>query len=345
MAKLSREDRNNLLKLLDTLPTFQTYRGRKQLIEFAGLEAIIPQIDLEGATFVVAGEVVQALEGYGRISYERAALGMFLNAIKEFIGAADEKQSFIDELLRNYSLMTPIKKAVNPIEWKTTSDFQAAVEKIVEGNPLRHIFFLKRGLEASPSVALIDVSKWTGTGFMISPDFFMTNNDILPDQSLLTDAIFRFNYQLASNETTEKTEDYKAIKGGRFYTNDTLNYTVVELDGKPGNKWGFVHLNPTTIIKGDRVNIIQHPAGLPKQISFQNNVIEYADSKIIQYLTSTMGVSPGSPIFDDKWQVVALHHASLLLESNGNSQKFFRNEGIAIGVILKDLPEVIREKL
>jgi V8-like Glu-specific endopeptidase len=116
----------------------------------------------------------------------------------------------------------------------------------------------------------------------------------------------------------------------------------VELEGDPGDRWGVAKLAANPVEKGQRVNIIQHPAGLPKQVSFQNNFVEYSDHQVVQYLTSTLRGSSGSPVFNDEWEVVALHHAGGLIVEPNSKRTFLRNEGIAIAAVLSDLPPEAR---
>ncbi|MEH2080650.1 MAG: serine protease [Nostoc sp.] len=97
-------------------------------------------------------------------------------------------------------------------------------------------------------------------------------------------------------------------------------------------------------IKGrERVNIIQHPAGRPKEISFQNNFVEYIGGNVVQYVTSTQNGSSGSPVLNDGWEVVALHHAGGNIPEPTTQRRYFRNEGILVERILANLPSEIRE--
>jgi len=93
------------------------------------------------------------------------------------------------------------------------------------------------------------------------------------------------------------------------------------------------------------VNIIQHPAGRPKEISFQSNFVEYTGGNVVQYVTSTLNGSSGSPVFNDGWEVVALHHAGGNIPEPTTQKRYFRNEGILAEKILFDLPPKIREML
>jgi V8-like Glu-specific endopeptidase len=146
----------------------------------------------------------------------------------------------------------------------------------------------------------------------------------------------------------QPVDEYRARKGGIFHTNDSkyMDYSIVELEGQPGNKWGWLPLQVRTIERGERVNIIQHAGGRPKQVALQNNFVEYFGGNVIQYVTSTLPGSSGSPVFNDSWEVVALHHAGdERLREPTTQRTYFRNEGILIAKILADLPSAIQQKI
>ena len=62
-------------------------------------------------------------------------------------------------------------------------------------------------------------------------------------------------------------------------------------------------------IIGQWVNIIQHPNGEPKQLVLRNNEIVDTLDYFLTYKTDTSPGSSGSPVYNDQWEVVALHHA------------------------------------
>jgi len=346
MIKININDRKTLIRLLESLYLLQTYRGRKQLLEYSGLSFISPHIDLEGPSFVFISDLLNYLEVYGRVTYDHEALGMFLNSVKEFLGESEENQRFIDKILSNYNLMIPIKQTPEPDHWISGTDTDSINEKIIGENTLRNISFLKRGFDVSGSVALIDAAKkWTGTGFMISSDLLMTNHHVIPDESFIGEILFRFNYQLTFDGIEEIVSEYKAKKGGIFYSNEELDFTIIELENPAGEDWGVSTFGLYQIPIESRVNIIQHPAGLPKQISFQNNLVVYSDSKIVQYVTSTLCGSSGSPVYNDQWKVVAIHHAGGYLLEPGSNKMFYRNEGISVISILNNVPSIIRKRI
>ena len=309
-------------------------------------------MDLSGATFIAVSEIVSHLERYGRLSYEREALGVFLNTMKSIVGI--QQQGFLDKLLTDYDMMTPIAALPDIADgWKASETPADVFEKIIGENTLRPIAFLQEGLKVARSVAYIGVrsggKSWSGTGFLVSNNLLLTNNHVISNPEVLKNTIFRFNYEETFRGEAQKTSEYRAKSQGLFHTNpdrDFFDYTLVELEGEPGQEWGYLPLASRNLRRDDRVNIILHPLGQPKQISLQNNFVQYVGGSVAQYVTSTQPGSSGSPVFDDAWEVVALHHAGgeKMLEPT-TQRRYFRNEGILVNSILADLPPELQAKL
>ncbi len=340
MVNLEIEDRKQLITLLKELPELTTQRSRQQILELAGLQELAPMIDLSGASFVAVSEIVSYLSNRGRLTYDHEALGLFLNTLKGFVGV--QQQEFLDRLLTKYEMMTPISTLPAIDQWRGRETPTEVLENIIGENTLRPISFLQKGIQVGQSVAYVGVrtsqERWSGTGFLVTQDLFMTNNHVLPDSNLLSDTIFRFNYEENFQGEAQPTDEYRAKFNGVFHTNKALDYTLVQLEGEPGQKWSCLPLLPKVIRKDNRVNIIQHPLGQPKQISLQNNFVQYVGSNVVQYITSTLPGSSGSPVFNDMWEVVALHHAGVNISEPITQQRYFRNEGILVESILADLP-------
>jgi endonuclease G len=64
-------------------------------------------------------------------------------------------------------------------------------------------------------------------------------------------------------------------------------------------------------LANEAVSIVQHPEGADKQIALRNNHILGVMDDFIHYTTDTKTGSSGAPVFNDQWQVVALHHLSV----------------------------------
>lgn len=98
----------------------------------------------------------------------------------------------------------------------------------------------------------------------------------------------------------------------------------------PGSKYGFVPLRPTVSYpEGLRLNVIQHPQGRKKEIVVQQNELTDVHTNVIHYFSDTDYGSSGSPVFNNTWDLMALHHARKPSES--------ANEGIRIDRIVADL--------
>jgi endonuclease G len=105
----------------------------------------------------------------------------------------------------------------------------------------------------------------------------------------------------------------------------TLDYAVVAVkprtpDGAPLNQFQFLPLIAVKgkIRKGDPVNIIQHPHGKPKQYATVNNqLLDLRDDGFLLYETDTLEGSSGSPVFNQHWETIGLHHCGVPLMEKG----------------------------
>jgi len=86
--------------------------------------------------------------------------------------------------------------------------------------------------------------------------------------------------------------------------------------------------------------VIGHPRGLNQpQFSLQDNLLLDYDDTYVHYRSPTEPGSSGSPVFDNKWALIALHHAGAIdtprLNHRGGS--YAANEGIRLSAILEAL--------
>ena len=82
--------------------------------------------------------------------------------------------------------------------------------------------------------------------------------------------------------------------------------------------------------------IVQHSNGGLKQIALTANQVISLWEHRLHYTTDTMPGSSGSPVFNDSWQVIAIHHAGGDLQTNAKGDKRFINEGILMSAIKPD---------
>ena len=91
-------------------------------------------------------------------------------------------------------------------------------------------------------------------------------------------------------------------------------------------------MDPARISRHEAVNIIQHPRGRRKEIAIHNNQVIRVQDKVLHYRTDTEPGSSGSPVTNNDWQLVALHHAGWK-----ENEVQATNEGIKIPSIVADL--------
>jgi len=152
---------------------------------------------------------------------------------------------------------------------------------------------------------------------------------------------FQFNYQLDRDGKERAVEIARSRPGGWFHASpmagdnanpEELDYAVMQISEGPKGISPF-RLCPTGVKRDDRVSIIQHPGASYKKISLQSNFVQYADQHVVQYTTSTEAGSSGSPVINDHFKVVALHHAGGELTGRATRRRYLRNEGVRISAI------------
>ena len=186
------------------------------------------------------------------------------------------------------------------------------------------------------------------TGFLISPSLFITNHHVLSDKNQLENAKVTFNYQMHNNIPL-KTETYH-VNNSFFITNDNqdeFDYTIIKLKDNPGKKWGYItlnNINDNELLPPAAVNIIQHAGGSYKSYALHaNSLIDISFNKLLHYTSDTLKGSSGSPLFDNKWNLIGLHHASTKPPIKINNEVIDTNEGILINKIIDDLKTKLKD--
>ncbi len=217
---------------------------------------------------------------------------------------------------------------------------EVGLEKILGVNNLKQISWIERGLKVSKCVCRVLTPKGLGTGFLIAPDLLMTNHHVIRDADMAAQTVVEFNYQHDFEGNVQPSCRYR-LDAERFFSNKNLDYTIVGVSPDPDNPdletWGHVFLNPhADPVPGEHVIIIQHPNGGLKQIVLTANQVVNLWEHRLHYTTDTMPGSSGSPVFNDLWQVIAIHHAGGKLRVNAKGDKRFVNEGVLMSAIRSD---------
>jgi S1-C subfamily serine protease len=235
----------------------------------------------------------------------------------------------------------PILEGPEPAEWRGPKGAGQLEKMIGAQTTLVPISYLEVGLTKARSVAKVRRPDGSaGSGFLTAGGLLITNNHVLPDASTARSATVMFNYQQTAAGLSAEVDERGLLPDEFFKTSVADDWSAVRVDGEPNERWGALALSPAHVETGDRVNIIQHPNGLPKQISFYSNVIVFSGANRLQYLTDTEPGSSGSPVFDRNWDVVALHHSGGWLPEPGagdTNRQYYRNEGILIDAVIAGL--------
>ena len=93
------------------------------------------------------------------------------------------------------------------------------------------------------------------------------------------------------------------------------------------------------------MNIVQHPQGRFKEVVLRENRLVARLEDVLHYVADTEPGSSGSPVFNNAWEVIALHHwggpSREWIDENGQPVPHEVNEGIRISAIVRKLREVL----
>lgn len=100
-------------------------------------------------------------------------------------------------------------------------------------------------------------------------------------------------------------------------------------------RWGRLQLpsGPVPVANDQHVNIIQHPRGRRKEVALQQNRLDHIYTNHLRYTTDTEPGSSGSPVFNNGWDVIAIHHAG----GEFTNGQWVNNQGVRIDRIVDDI--------
>jgi V8-like Glu-specific endopeptidase len=206
----------------------------------------------------------------------------------------------------------------------------------------------RTGLQRCRAVARIqtDYGDGLGTGFLVSgPDLHpdlpplvvVTNGHVVPEELEPDEAVVAFH---GLDDDPGRQARFRVVRQWWYQPSADrgLDTTILELDGYPAD------VAPTPLAKGlpakplqhRRAYVIGHPGGSAQpQFSLQDNILIDYDHRVLRYRSPTEGGSSGSPVFDDEWRLIGLHHAGgiRMPALNRAGGTYAANEGITIDAI------------
>lgn len=253
-----------------------------------------------------------------------------------------------------------------------TSDLQkqkepdaASVEKLerVFGITSYQAFeWYRKGLGRCYPVARIgkNSTKGAGTGFLLKgkqlhPDLkdqivLLTNAHVISDVPLFQKNSLKPNEVVVILETVNKETELRLEKLFLTSPSNELDFSILIFDEESRKQliqltanidlYNISEALPSAEDK-DRIYIIGHPWGGSLQISLQDNVFLAQKEQYLHYRTPTDPGSSGSPIFNDNWDLIGIHHSGKQSIKESDSEE--ANEGIWMQSIIKFIAEKINK--
>lgn len=256
----------------------------------------------------------------------------FVQALEGLAANPAPPSTHPDDLLPRLRRMTESSGAISPRD----------LERILGGSDLLDINYLRKGLLAARPVCRVELPVTSGggygTGFLVGPNLLLTNHHVLTSPQQAARARAQFDFELDLHGLRQPGTRFRFSPAALFLTNEGLDATLVAVEAQsedtrvPLSTYGFLRFNPQTgkIEPGESVTIIGHPNGEYKQVAVrENRLLKVGDSArgrddLLWYTTDTLAGNSGSPVFNDQWQVVALHHAGVPETVEEGGQRRYR---------------------
>ncbi|MFC4502370.1 MULTISPECIES: trypsin-like serine peptidase [Streptomyces] len=309
-------------------------------------------------------QVAAAAARYGETGDERRAVERRQDAGVAFPDSEEALAARAARLLDRQAV--PAAMAVEAVRAEPM-EATAAYERILGvSRDLQAWSFLPRGARAARTVARISVRENgrelpVGTGFLVSPSLLLTNHHVLPDAEAARQSFVEFDAQVTVDNTAQPPTRLELDPDGFFAADQRLDFALVRVapgpdQRPPGETFGWNRLSAQKgkLVIGEPVNVIGHPMGRLKEIAVRDNMLQVRLDDFLHYKTDTEPGNSGSPVFNDQWEVVALHHSGVprtdeqgrVLRGDGqvwqpgdgdDAIDWVSNEGVRISSILKHL--------
>lgn len=202
-------------------------------------------------------------------------------------------------------------------------DLLAAVERVLKW----------RSAVCRLLVTALDGTIWNGTGLLLAGNRVLTNHHVLfPLKQSCIAAAIEFNYE---NDAA-----------GQKLASTVVQGDVASIRSDPADDWAVIAIAPqaqtasldlaTSVaapVAAERAFILQHPDGNPKRLAFVRNRIASVTERRVYYITDTKGGSSGSPVFDARGNLIALHRAGGTPKKLAGADPVKKNEGVRMDVI------------
>jgi endonuclease G len=208
---------------------------------------------------------------------------------------------------------------------------------VLNRDNLVSITYFQRATLAARAVGRVDLRRARGgrnvgfgTGFLVSPRLLLTNNHVLGSPAEARYSLVEFNYQEDISGRPPAPSIFALQPEVFFLTSpyEELDYALVAVAEQATDGTRLASMGWNRLIEakgkamiGEYLNIIQHPEGRPKQLALRDNLLVDMLKLHLHYQTDTLPGSSGSPVYNDDWEVVALHHSGVPRSKDGQILK------------------------
>ena len=224
-----------------------------------------------------------------------------------------------------------------------------AFEQILGPDRFKNLRWYREGLERARSVCkFVDrYGDGFGSGFLLPAEALglahdarwvvLTNAHVVsesPEEQGGSPAAVPPHAAAVRFEASEKPErDYAITRVLATSPRRELDFSVLAFDGE-GDFPEPLELARSLPLVGrhQRIYVIGHPRGGSLSFSLNDNLLLDHEAPRIHYRSPTEGGSSGSPLFNQVWQLIGLHHAggTEMPRLNGQGGRYEANEGLWI---------------
>jgi V8-like Glu-specific endopeptidase len=247
-----------------------------------------------------------------------------------------------EPVLDTEATVPPVQRDPDSPAWKNFSADGRAEAIIVAGQPtFVDVAFLTIGVRRARGVCRLMAGfpsgSGSGTGFRVGRRHLLTNHHVLfdndhGDEPAVTVEAW-FNYENDVDGQAKKITQIRCDPAS-IVAEKPDDWALIAVAEPIPDEFPALSIVDARVPEvDDRVYIIQHPGGRPKQIAFQHNLVRAVEPDYLQYWTDTDLGSSGSPVFDERWAVVGLHHFSVPAPSSDRIG--VRNQGRRIDRVVQ----------
>ena len=203
-----------------------------------------------------------------------------------------------------------------------------------------------------------------GTGWLVAPRVLLTNHHVLEtaNDAESSEVVFSFDSPDPLTGVRTAALDPSAL----FVTDVGLDFTFVGVAAadtrqRPLSDLGCLSLNAAEgkVINREFVTLVQYPSGGPKMFALRENRVVDVLYDYLHYEADTAPGSSGSPVMNDQFEVVALHHSGVPArnasgrvlnvdgkpwapEQSENQVQWVANEGVRVSRLVAKAKEIVQ---